>query len=82
LVLIGFIVGFLGDAIIPGEIPFSWFGGIIFAMLGGYVGGALVGRELGPAAFGLALIPALVGAIVLAVAFELVLRLIAWAVRR
>lgn len=72
LLLVAAIVGFLGDAMVPGDIPFVWLGSIIAGLLGAWLGGMLLG-SFGPALGGVFIIPAIVGAVILVVLFELVI---------
>ncbi len=63
--IIAGIVGWLADVIVPGRLPFGWLGAILAGLVGSWLGTALFG-ELGPVIAGIAIIPALIGAIVLA----------------
>ncbi|HEY7063588.1 MAG TPA: GlsB/YeaQ/YmgE family stress response membrane protein [Chloroflexota bacterium] len=64
------LVGWLADQVIPGRIPYGWLGAIAAGLLGSWLGTALIGY-VGPRIFGIPVIPALVGAIILAVVAEL-----------
>lgn len=59
------LVGWLADALVPGEIPFGWLGAIAAGLLGSFLGRLLIG-SFGPAIFGVYIIPALLGAVILA----------------
>ncbi len=63
--LIAGLVGALADAIVPGRLPFGWLGAILAGLIGSWLGTALVG-DVGPVVAGIAIIPALLGAIILA----------------
>jgi len=69
--LIAGLVGWLAYQVVPGRLPFGWVGAIVAGLLGSWLGGALLG-DLGPDIGGIALLPAFVGAIVLAVIADLV----------
>ena len=64
------VVGWLADLIVPGRLPFGWLGAIAAGLLGSWLGTVLIGH-VGPRLFGIPLIPALVGAVLLAVVAEL-----------
>nr|WP_041425127.1 GlsB/YeaQ/YmgE family stress response membrane protein [Thermobaculum terrenum] len=63
------IVGWIADMIVPGELPYGWLGAIAAGLLGSLIGGLLLGN-LGPEIGGISVIPALVGAIILAFLLE------------
>jgi len=69
-------IGWVIDLIVPGKMPFGWLGGVVAAIVGGLLGAFLFG-SFGPAvrAFGwqLSIIPALLGAIILAVIVRFVM---------
>ena len=65
------IVGWLADLIVPGRLPYGWLGAILAGLVGGWLGTLLMG-PVGPDLFGVRFIPALVGAIILALGLELV----------
>src|SRR5581483_222320 len=65
------LVGALADAIVPGRLPYGWLGAIVAGLVGSWLGTILLGH-VGPSIFGIAVIPGLVGAIILAVGAELV----------
>jgi uncharacterized membrane protein YeaQ/YmgE (transglycosylase-associated protein family) len=70
------VIGWVIDLIVPGKMPYGWLGGIVAAIIGGLLGGVLFGNW-GPAvtSFGwtLSIIPALLGAIILAVIVRLLM---------
>ncbi len=72
LVMAG-IVGMIADAIVPGEVPFGWLGAIAMGLLGSFLGRLLIG-PWGPALFGIHVVPALIGAIILAFVASLVFK--------
>ena len=65
------LVGWLADVVVPGELPYGWLGAVAAGLAGGWLGTLLVGN-VGPALFGVQILPAFVGAALLAVAVELV----------
>lgn len=65
MLLVAAIVGFIGDALVPGRMPGGWVGAILAGLLGSAVGGWLFGAmnlPTGPEIGGLALIPSILGA--------------------
>jgi uncharacterized membrane protein YeaQ/YmgE (transglycosylase-associated protein family) len=70
LLVAGF-VGWLADRIVPGSIPYGWLGAIVAGLAGAWIGGWFLGN-IGPHLFGIALIPALVGAVILAIIVNLI----------
>lgn len=71
--LIAGLVGWLAYQIVPGRLPFGWIGAIVAGLLGSWLGGALIGH-VGPEIGGITIIPALMGATVLAVIAGLVFK--------
>lgn len=59
------IIGWIADMIVPGRLPYGWLGAIVAGLVGSWVGGLILGG-FGPALGGIAIIPALLGAIILA----------------
>ena len=64
------IVGWLADLVVPGRMPYGWLGAILAGLVGGWLGTLVLGR-LGPEIFGIYVLPALAGAVVLAFVAEL-----------
>lgn len=69
--LIAGLIGWLADRIVPGDLPYGWLGAIVAGLAGSWLGTLILG-DLGPTVRGIALIPALIGAIILAFVIELV----------
>ena len=67
--VIAALVGWLADKIVPGDLPYGWLGAIVAGLVGSWIGGALLG-DVGPEMGGIGIIPALVGAIILAFIIE------------
>lgn len=59
------LIGWLADRIVPGRLPYGWLGAIVAGLLGSWLGTLVLG-SLGPELFGITIIPAILGAIVLA----------------
>lgn len=75
MLLIAAIVGFVGDALVPGSIPGGWVGAIIAGLVGSAVGGYLCGLfrlPLGPEVGAFAIIPSIVGAAIVVWLYGLV----------
>ncbi|HET7036843.1 MAG TPA: hypothetical protein VFI42_14255 [Thermomicrobiaceae bacterium] len=68
LLVAGFI-GWLADRIVPGKIPYGIPGAIAFGLIGSWLGGHFI--HFGPHLAGLALIPGLIGAMILALGVQL-----------
>jgi uncharacterized membrane protein YeaQ/YmgE (transglycosylase-associated protein family) len=70
------LVGWAADAVVPGKLPGGWLGAVLAGIVGGWLG-HLVFRmfglgNVGPSVAGVDLVPAFVGAVVIAGALELV----------
>lgn len=75
MLLVAAIIGFIGDALVPGKMPGGWVGAIIAGLIGSALGGYLFGLARlpsGPVIAGLAIIPSIIGA-------ALVVWLVGWA---
>jgi uncharacterized membrane protein YeaQ/YmgE (transglycosylase-associated protein family) len=72
------LVGWAADAVVPGKLPGGWLGAVLAGLVGGFIGRllfhALGIRDLGFGLFGIDLIPAFVGALIIVVAAELLTR--------
>lgn len=73
--LVAGLVGWAADMVVPGRLPGGWLGAVLAGLVGGFIGRLLfhaVGiRDLGFGLFGIELIPAFVGAVLVVVAAEL-----------
>ncbi|MEA2641996.1 MAG: hypothetical protein QOF51_3390 [Chloroflexota bacterium] len=67
------LIGALAEAAIPGTLRWGWLGAIVAGLVGSWIGELLLGR-LGPALFGVRIIPAFVGAVILVAIFALLSR--------
>jgi uncharacterized membrane protein YeaQ/YmgE (transglycosylase-associated protein family) len=70
MLLIAGVVGWLADAVVPGRLPWGWLGAILAGLVGSWLGVMLLGLvglgHIGPSIAGVPIIPAFVGAVVLA----------------
>lgn len=67
--IIAGLVGALADSIVPGNLPFGWLGAILAGLVGSWIGVFLFARlgfGTGIAIAGIPIIPAFVGALILA----------------
>jgi uncharacterized membrane protein YeaQ/YmgE (transglycosylase-associated protein family) len=71
--IIAGLVGWLADAIIPGRIPYGWLGAIAAGLVGSWLGTLLLG-SFGPVIAGIPIIPAIIGAIILAFVIDLLFK--------
>lgn len=65
MLLVAAIVGFIGDALVPGRLPGGWVGAILAGLVGSAVGGYVFNAmnvPVGPMVGGLAIIPSILGA--------------------
>jgi uncharacterized membrane protein YeaQ/YmgE (transglycosylase-associated protein family) len=73
--LIAGLVGWAADLVVPGRLPGGWVGAVLSGLIGGFVGTWLfhvLSIPLpGLVLFGVNLIPAFVGAVIIAVAAQL-----------
>lgn len=58
------VVGALAQAVFPGRLPGGWLGAVAAGILGSWLGTRLLGN-VGPQLFGVTLIPAFLGALIL-----------------
>ena len=69
------LVGFAADLVVPGKLPGGWFGAALTGVAGGFIGTLLFNllgiHDPGFAIFHVDLLPAFVGAVIVAVAVEL-----------
>jgi len=69
MVVIGAVIGFIADAIVPGALPGGWIGAALAGIVGSFVGGYLFNAlklPLGPIFYGFAVVPSIIGAIIVA----------------
>ena len=71
--IVGGVIGWAAGAILGKDIPGGIIGNIVAGMLGSWVGGALL-PDLGPVIGGYAVIPSLLGAIILILVVSWILK--------
>ena len=71
LVIAG-VVGWVAWKFVPIKLPYGFLGAVVAGLLGSWLGGVLLG-DVGPELGGIAIFPALVGSLILAV-FSTVIR--------
>jgi uncharacterized membrane protein YeaQ/YmgE (transglycosylase-associated protein family) len=74
MLLVAAIIGFVAEALVPGGMPGGWAGAIVAGLVGSAVGGYLFGGIGGPSIAGFALIPSILGAALVVLAFTLIAR--------
>lgn len=63
------LVGWLADLVVPGRLPGGWLGAVLTGLIGGFIGGSLFQAmhwSTGLRVAGVELIPAFVGAVIVA----------------
>jgi uncharacterized membrane protein YeaQ/YmgE (transglycosylase-associated protein family) len=68
--LVAGLVGWAADAVVPGQLPGGWLGAVLAGIIGGFLGTLLLGK-IGPTVFDINIIPAFIGAALIAVVAEL-----------
>ena len=73
--LVAGVIGWAADQIIPGRLPGGWLGAVLAGILGGFVGHLVFGLlnigRIGPIVFGIDVVPAFVGAVIIAIVAEM-----------
>ena len=64
------LLGWAADAVVPGQLPGGFIGAIVAGIIGGFLGKLVLGN-LGPELFGVRIIPAFVGAVIVVGAAEI-----------
>jgi uncharacterized membrane protein YeaQ/YmgE (transglycosylase-associated protein family) len=72
LVIAG-VVGWLAWKFVPIKLPYGFLGAVVAGLLGSWIGGWLLG-DVGPELGGIAILPALVGSLILAVVSTVITR--------
>ncbi|KRG09704.1 membrane protein [Lederbergia galactosidilytica] len=70
--IIGGIIGWIASLILGRNIPGGIIGNIIAGIIGAWIGGALLG-DWGPQVAGMAIVPALIGSLILVFIMSLIL---------
>lgn len=78
-IIMAAIIGWLADLVVPGTTPYGFLGAALAGILGSWLGVALLG-EIGPVLFGLPLISALIGAIIVTAVYAFIAN--RWGARR
>ena len=76
MLFIAGLVGALADAVVPGRLPYGWLGAILAGLVGGWLGTLLLG-QMGPSIFDIRVVPAFVGAVILAFGASVVGKMLA-----
>ncbi|MCI1986479.1 MAG: GlsB/YeaQ/YmgE family stress response membrane protein [Lactobacillus sp.] len=63
VLIVGAVIGAIGSMIVGRDLPGGWIGNIVGGLVGAWVGGNLLGTW-GPQVAGMAILPAIVGAMV------------------
>ncbi len=71
MLLMAAAVGWLADMIVPGEVPYGLPGLIAVGLVGGWIGVLLFGH-MGPHILGIQVVPAFLGALILAFVIQVV----------
>lgn len=69
--IVGGIIGAIAQIVMKKDVPGGIIGNIIVGFLGSSLGGFLLG-DLGPAISGFAILPAIIGAILIVVIYDLI----------
>ncbi|WP_019415111.1 GlsB/YeaQ/YmgE family stress response membrane protein [Paenisporosarcina sp. TG20] len=71
--IIGGIVGWLAGLLLGKDLPGGIIGNIIAGIVGAWIGGSLMG-DFGPVVWGMAIVPAFIGAIILVFVVSLIMK--------
>lgn len=69
--IVGGLIGWVAEAIMKREVPGGIIGNIILGFIGAWLGGLLLG-DLGPMVQGFAILPAILGAVVVVFIYGLI----------
>lgn len=72
VLIVGAVIGVIGQLIVGRDMPFGWVGNIIAGLVGAWIGGSLLG-SWGPVVGGMAVLPSIIGAVVLVFIVSLVI---------
>ncbi|MDI1445193.1 GlsB/YeaQ/YmgE family stress response membrane protein [Polyangium sp. 6x1] len=59
------LVGWIADRVVPGRLPYGWAGAMVAGLLGSWIGSLLIG-PVGPTIARIPIIPAILGAVIVA----------------
>jgi len=69
--LVAAVVGWAADRVVPGRMPYGWLGATVAGLAGSWLGSAILG-PVGPSVAGIPLLPAFLGALIIAFLAQLV----------
>ncbi|KRO17852.1 GlsB/YeaQ/YmgE family stress response membrane protein [Lacticaseibacillus saniviri] len=72
VLIIGAVIGVIGQMIVGRDMPFGWIGNIIAGLVGSWLGSTLF-SSWGPVVAGMAIIPAILGAIIVVFVVSLIM---------
>ncbi|GEL13999.1 hypothetical protein FC15_GL001809 [Lapidilactobacillus concavus DSM 17758] len=72
VLIVGAVIGVIGQLIVGRDMPFGWIGNIIGGLAGAWIGSSLFG-SWGPTVAGMAIVPAIIGAIIVVFVISLIL---------
>ncbi|WP_125705094.1 GlsB/YeaQ/YmgE family stress response membrane protein [Lacticaseibacillus daqingensis] len=72
VLIVGAVVGVIGQMIVGRDMPGGWIGNIVAGLVGAWIGGSLFG-SWGPVVGGMAIFPAIIGAVILVFIVSLVI---------
>lgn len=67
------LVGFIADRIVPGRLPYGWAGAMVAGLLGSWIGSLLIG-PVGPTIARIPILPALLGAVIVAFVVQMLVK--------
>jgi uncharacterized membrane protein YeaQ/YmgE (transglycosylase-associated protein family) len=74
--LVAGLIGWAADLVMPGRLPGGWLGAVLTGIVGGFVGNLVFSllhlQHIGPTLFRIEVVPAFVGALILAGLAQLV----------
>jgi uncharacterized membrane protein YeaQ/YmgE (transglycosylase-associated protein family) len=73
MLVIAALIGAAADALVPGRLPYGWLGAMAAGLLGAWLGTLLMG-SIPPHIAGLAVLPSIVGAGIVAFAAQFVFK--------
>ncbi|WP_225047689.1 GlsB/YeaQ/YmgE family stress response membrane protein [Lacticaseibacillus kribbianus] len=72
VLIVGAVIGAIGQLIVGRDMPGGWIGNIVAGLLGAWIGTKLLGTW-GPVVGGMAILPAIIGAVILVFIVSLVI---------
>ena len=68
--IVAAVVGWLADVVVPGNVPYGFLGAMLSGLIGSWLGAALLG-SIGPVLFGIPVISAFIGALIVTFVYSL-----------